>query len=205
MHQFFILHFIPSYIFNSDGRLGISILPLAVLLTGTLFIVGIAVLFVVVIAVRKRREQGGRTICDDKDKHLGIKSTRRLYKIKGFNGSFFLFPLFPGMDVTVTAPLETGAGHQRLVIAYTLKQAIEKQPDILNAQQKMQTASTTTSMNTSGVGIGGMKQPSSTSSSPLSNRPNALFIGKPTFTSSDYVSINLRLLHFFQLFFFFSL
>lgn len=88
------------------------------------------------------------------------------------------------MDVTVTAPLETGAGHQRLVIAYTLKQAIEKQPDILNAQQKI-------TMSSSGTGV---KQPSSTSSSPLSNRPNALFIGKPTFTSSDYVSINREFL-----------
>lgn len=102
--------------------------------------------------------------------------------------SMLLFSLFcfqfAGMDVTVTAPLETGAGHQRLVIAYTLKQAIEKQPDILNAQQKI-------TMSSSGTGV---KQPSSTSSSPLSNRPNALFIGKPTFTSSDYVSINRELL-----------
>lgn len=40
-----------------------------------------------------------------------------------------------GMDVTVTAPLEMGAGHQRFVVAYTLKQGIEKQPDIINAQK----------------------------------------------------------------------
>ena len=95
------------------------------------------------------------------------------------------------MDVTVTAPLETGAGHQRLVIAYTLKQAIEKQPDILKAQQK--------TMSGTGSSTASVKQPNSTSSSPLSNRPNALFIGKPTFTSSDYVSINL--LFFFTGFF----
>lgn len=55
----------------SDGRMGLSILPIAALLTGTLFTVGIAVLFVVVVAVRKRRCQGGRNMCDDKDKHLG--------------------------------------------------------------------------------------------------------------------------------------
>ncbi|ALC46414.1 CG34113 [Drosophila busckii] len=116
---------------RTDGRMGLSILPLAALLTGTLFTVGIAVLFVVVIAVRRRRCQGARNLCDDKDKHLG-------------------------MDVTVTAPLETGAGHQRLVVAYTLKQGIEKQPDILSAQ-KSATGSDT--------------------SSPLGNRQSGLFMG----------------------------
>lgn len=40
-----------------------------------------------------------------------------------------------GMDMTVTAPLDVGAGQQRYVVAYTLKQNIEKQPDILNAQK----------------------------------------------------------------------
>lgn len=55
----------------ADGRMGLSILPIAALLTGTLFTVGIAVLFVVVIAVRRRRCQGARNLCDDKDKHLG--------------------------------------------------------------------------------------------------------------------------------------
>lgn len=61
------------------------------------------------------------------------------------------------MDVTVTAPLETGAGHQRLVVAYTLKQGIEKQPDILNAQKS----------STNGGDV----------SSPLGNRPSGLFAG----------------------------
>ncbi|CAD6994655.1 unnamed protein product [Ceratitis capitata] len=108
-----------------------SILPLAALITGSLFAISIAVLFFVVVAIRKRRCQGGRNLCDDKDKHLG-------------------------MDVTVTAPLETGAGHQRLVVAYTLKQGIEKQPDILSAQ-KSATGSDT--------------------SSPIGNRPGALYLG----------------------------
>lgn len=40
-----------------------------------------------------------------------------------------------GMDMTVTAPLDMGTGQQRYVVAYTLKQGIEKQPDILNAQK----------------------------------------------------------------------
>ncbi|XP_052836272.1 LOW QUALITY PROTEIN: uncharacterized protein LOC128252530 [Drosophila gunungcola] len=117
---------------RSDGRIGLSILPLAALLAGTLFTVGIAVLSVVVIAVRRRRGQGARNMCDDKDKHLG-------------------------MDVTVTAPLETGAGHQRLVVAYTLKQGIEKQPDILSAQKSASTGGD--------------------ASSPLGNRPSGLFAG----------------------------
>ncbi|XP_070073581.1 uncharacterized protein side-III isoform X2 [Drosophila takahashii] len=117
---------------RSDGRMGLSILPLAALLAGTLFTVGIAVLSVVVIAVRRRRGQGARNMCDDKDKHLG-------------------------MDVTVTAPLETGAGHQRLVVAYTLKQGIEKQPDILSAQKSAPTGGD--------------------ASSPLGNRPSGLFAG----------------------------
>lgn len=41
------------------------------------------------------------------------------------------------MDMTVTAPLDTGTGQQRYVVAYTLKQGIEKQPDILSAQKSM--------------------------------------------------------------------
>ncbi|XP_055382645.1 uncharacterized protein LOC129612864 isoform X2 [Condylostylus longicornis] len=127
----------------ADGAIGISILPLAALLTGTLFTVGIGILLVVVIAIRKRREQNGRNMCDDKDKHLG-------------------------MDVTLTAPLETGAGHQRLVVAYTLKQGIEKQPDILNAQKGSDTS------------LGRHN-----SSSPLNSRPNALFIGNKNFTTSN--------------------
>lgn len=40
------------------------------------------------------------------------------------------------MDKTVTTPLDVGAGgQQRFVVAYTLKQGAEKQPDILSAQK----------------------------------------------------------------------
>lgn len=39
------------------------------------------------------------------------------------------------MDMTVTTPLEMGVGQQRFVVAYTLKQGVEKQPDILSAQK----------------------------------------------------------------------
>lgn len=41
------------------------------------------------------------------------------------------------MDMTVTAPIDMGAGQQRYVVAYTLKQGIDKQPDILNAQKSL--------------------------------------------------------------------
>lgn len=68
------------------------------------------------------------------------------------------------MDVTVTAPLETSAGHQRLVVAYTLKQGIEKQPDILSAQ-KSATGSDT--------------------SSPLGSRPGGLYLGGSGAASSN--------------------
>lgn len=57
--------------FSTDGGLGLSILPLAALLTGTLLTIGIAVLLIVVLAIRKRRDPVSRNICDDKDKHLG--------------------------------------------------------------------------------------------------------------------------------------
>ena len=76
----------------SDGRMGLSILPIAALLTGTLFTVGIAVLFVVVVAVRKRRCQGGRNTCDDKDKHLGM------YCIEGL--AIYCFQLLNYMTYT---------------------------------------------------------------------------------------------------------
>jgi hypothetical protein len=39
------------------------------------------------------------------------------------------------MDITVTTPLEMNIGQQKYVVAYTLKQGTEKQPDILNAQK----------------------------------------------------------------------
>jgi hypothetical protein len=39
------------------------------------------------------------------------------------------------MDITVTTPLEMNVGQQKYVVAYTLKQGTEKQPDILNAQK----------------------------------------------------------------------
>lgn len=63
--------FFFSFLLSIDGGLGLSILPLAALVAGTLFTIGIAVLLIVVLAIRKRRDPVSRNICDDKDKHLG--------------------------------------------------------------------------------------------------------------------------------------
>ncbi|XP_049278439.1 uncharacterized protein LOC125761396 [Anopheles funestus] len=95
---------------RTDGTEGFAILPFAALLTGALFTIGIAVLLVVVLAIRRKRDGHGGGLCDGKEKHIG-------------------------MDITVTTPLEMGMGQQKYVVAYTLKQGVEKQPDILNAQK----------------------------------------------------------------------
>ncbi|XP_062702021.1 uncharacterized protein LOC115257156 isoform X3 [Aedes albopictus] len=102
---------------RTDGSDGFSILPLAALLTGALFTIGIAVLLVVVLAIRRKRDGHGTGLCDGKEKHMA------------------------GMDITVTTPLEMGMGQQKYVVAYTLKQGVEKQPDILNAQKTQGSAS----------------------------------------------------------------
>lgn len=114
----------------ADGGVGLSILPLAALLTGTLLTLGIGVLLVVVLAIRRKRDPAQRSACDDKDKHLGesfINECPPILQIK-------FITLFIGMDMTVTAPLDMGTGQQRFVVAYTLK-GVEKQPDILSAQK----------------------------------------------------------------------
>lgn len=79
-----------------DGGLGLSILPLAALLTGTLLTIGIAVLLIVVLAIRKRRDPVSRNICDDKDKHLG-KLLHHLhcgFALPCFAGPFYFFISF---------------------------------------------------------------------------------------------------------------
>uniref|UniRef100_A0A182PIY1 Uncharacterized protein n=1 Tax=Anopheles epiroticus TaxID=199890 RepID=A0A182PIY1_9DIPT len=96
--------------FVAEGTEGFAILPFAALLTGALFTIGIAVLLVVVLAIRRKRDGHSGGLCDGKEKHIG-------------------------MDITVTTPLEMGMGQQKYVVAYTLKQGVEKQPDILSAQK----------------------------------------------------------------------
>ncbi|CRK88287.1 CLUMA_CG002066, isoform A [Clunio marinus] len=83
--------------------------PLAALLTGALMTIGVAVLLIVILAIKKNREQPQPHENGIKEKHIG-------------------------MDITVTTPLEMNVGQQKYVVAYTLKGS-EKQPDILNAQK----------------------------------------------------------------------
>ncbi|XP_055627743.1 uncharacterized protein LOC129769468 [Toxorhynchites rutilus septentrionalis] len=122
---------------RTDRTDGFSILPLAALLTGALFTIGIAVLLIVVLAIRRKRDGHGTGLCDGKEKHMG-------------------------MDITVTTPLEMGMGQQKYVVAYTLKQGVEKQPDILNAQKTQGSASIQSIKDIQKMG------------SPLGIRPDAL-------------------------------
>ncbi|CAO1433875.1 unnamed protein product [Diamesa serratosioi] len=124
--------------------------PIAALLTGALLTIGVAVLLVVVLALKKNREQAHQND-GTKEKHIG-------------------------MDITVTTtPLEMNVGHQqKYVVAYTLKQGVEKQPDILNAQK--------TSINN----IDCVQK----MSSPAAIRPDALFSTTSLSASSKQTKIN---------------
>lgn len=77
-----------SFFFATDG---LSILPLAALLTGTMLTIGIAVLLIVVLAIRKRRDNVSRNICDDKDKHLGTLRFMQIFRyfVRFLNSIFF--------------------------------------------------------------------------------------------------------------------
>lgn len=98
------------------------------------------------------------------------------------------------MDMTVTAPLDTGTGQQRYVVAYTLKQGIEKQPDILSAQKSTNnfnrrkrtqmsiTDFTFTSIDSNNVQP--FKDPNELTTPPML-RPDALFLGKSNFNAGN--------------------
>lgn len=78
------------------------------------------------------------------------------------------------MDITVTTPLEMNVGQQKYVVAYTLKQGVEKQPDILNAQK-------TSTSNIDSVQKMG---------SPAAIRPDALFSTSSLSASSKQTKAN---------------
>lgn len=78
------------------------------------------------------------------------------------------------MDITVTTPLEMNVGQQKYVVAYTLKQGVEKQPDILNAQK-------TSTNNIDSVQKMG---------SPAAIRPDALFSTSSLSASSKQTKAN---------------
>lgn len=184
-----------SSCFFTDGGIGLSILPIAALLTGTFFTIGIAVLLVVVLAIRKRRDPVSRNICDDKDKHLGMFLFWQLPPAR-INLIEQYFPWKSGMDMTVTAPLDMGTGQQRYVVAYTLKQGIEKQPDILNAQKSKFLWSTLRDEYNRLIflwkfidseSVQSFKDPQSLTTPP--HRPDALYLSKPNYTTPvAYVS-----------------
>lgn len=71
------------------------------------------------------------------------------------------------MDITVTTPLEMGVGQQKYVVAYTLKQGVEKQPDILSAQKTTDNIDSVQKMG-----------------SPAAIRPDALFSTSSSSSSS---------------------
>lgn len=74
------------------------------------------------------------------------------------------------MDITVTTPLEMNVGQQKYVVAYTLKQGTEKQPDILNAQKSQDSVDSVQKMG-----------------SPAVIRPDALFSSSSSSASSKNV------------------
>lgn len=109
---------------HTDGSTNMSLVPLAGLLTGSLLTLGIAVLVIVVIAVRRKRHCDGANHCPH---HIALDASKPASKSR--QGSM----------------LEINTGDNRYVVAYTLKPAADcspqfeagdnsrRQPDILNA------------------------------------------------------------------------
>lgn len=100
--------------------------------------------------------------------------------------------------MTVTAPIDMGAGQQRYVVAYTLKQGIDKQPDILNAQKSEWTWCITLKMKFYSICLFFSFVDSDSTQSfkdsqnlmtPPPMRPDALYLSKPNYNSQpSYVS-----------------
>lgn len=111
--------------FFLDGSGNISILPIAALLTGSLLTLGIAVLLIVVLAIRRKHRHCGGAHC-----------AHQLDPSKQ--------PKIPGQPSRPGSMLEINTGDNRYVVAYTLKpaadcatpiaanSAVDRQPDILN-------------------------------------------------------------------------
>ncbi|RZC33436.1 hemicentin-2 [Asbolus verrucosus] len=113
---------------RTDGSNNISILPIAALLTGSLLTLGIAILLIVVLAVRRKHRHCAGSHC-----------AHQLDPSKQ--------PKIPGQPSRPGSMLEINTGDNRYVVAYTLKPAadcgtqpsltaanssVDRQPDILN-------------------------------------------------------------------------
>ncbi|KAJ8925413.1 hypothetical protein NQ315_009245, partial [Exocentrus adspersus] len=156
---------------RTDGSNNMNLVPLAGLLTGSLLTLGMAVLVIVVVAVRRKRECDGRLHCPH---HLNIDASKQNSKTR--QGSM----------------LEINTGDNRYVVAYTLKPASDcaptlpppptlissppdprRQPDILNTPRGADTTPP------------GLSRPDDLFSSPaeLGNR-HQLNCGSPTLFST---------------------
>lgn len=85
------------------------------------------------------------------------------------------------MDITVTTPLEMNVGQQKYVVAYTLKQGTEKQPDILNAQKSQDNVDSVHKMSSSPAN---MKPDAVQSSSSSAKKANDMHSTPPSHHST---------------------
>lgn len=104
-----------------------SILPLAALLTGSLLTLGIAVLLIIVLAVRRRHQRCAGGHCNHQ---LDLDPSKQ--------------PKITPQPSRPNSMLEINTGDNRYVVAYTLKPvsdcvghttvnaSVDRQPDILN-------------------------------------------------------------------------
>ena len=134
---------------SGDGGVGLSVVPLAALLTGAVLTLGIAVLLVAVLAVRRRRDPHHHH--HHHFHHQGVPHQMELEAVKQQK-----VPPTGGMESASrhNSLLEINHGEHRYVVSYTLKSAAdcgqqqqqqsqqqqqpqppqpsERQPDILN-------------------------------------------------------------------------
>jgi len=126
-----------------DGGVGLSVVPLAALLTGAVLTLGIAVLLVAVLAVRRRRDPHHHH--HHHYHHQGVSHQMDMEAVKQQK-----VPPTGGLQSASrqNSLLEINHGEHRYVVSYTLKSAAdcsqqqqqqsqqqqptERQPDILN-------------------------------------------------------------------------
>ncbi|VEN51524.1 unnamed protein product [Callosobruchus maculatus] len=105
---------------RTDGTNNVSLVPLAGLLTGLLLTLGMAVLVIVVIAVRRKRECNGRLHCPH---HINIDATKTNSKLRPVVGG--ANSALPHHHHHQGSMLEINTGDNRYVVAYTLKPAAD--------------------------------------------------------------------------------